>query len=109
MAVDQIQEVAGAHQLHPAKADQIGRQERRDGSESKRPQNAVPKGFTLLRPGQPEHENGQDHRVVGTEKTFESDEKSDREEVVRREHYSQYDAASGFPPRTNIDTPRIKT
>src|SRR5262245_16239096 len=99
MAVDQVQEIPGAYQLDPPEPYQIGRQQRRDAAESKRSQNTVTKGLTLLCLRQAEDEHGQDHRIVGAEKTFESDEKSDCEEVVRREHHSQYDAAGVLTPR----------
>ena len=47
--VDQVQQVAGADQLHPAEPDQIGRQQRRDGAEREGADDAVAQRLLLLR------------------------------------------------------------
>src|SRR5262245_40107383 len=101
MPVRQVQQVPGAQQLDPSDAYQIDGQQRGHGSKRERADDAVAQRLLLVALRQPKHEHGEDHRVVGTEETFERDEEGDCEEVGRRDH--ELPEYCG-----NVDTDRIK-
>ena len=52
-------------------------------AERERAEDAVAQRLLLLRLRQAEHQDGQDHRVVGAEQAFERDEQGDGDEVGR--------------------------
>ena len=79
----EIQQVAGAGELHPAEPDQVRGEKRRDGAKRERADDAVAQRLLLILLRQPQHQHGQHHRVVGAEKPLEHDEERDRDEIRR--------------------------
>ena len=95
----QIQQIPRPHQLHPAVINEVGRDQRGDDPEHECAKNSVAQRLTLLVPGQPEHENCEYQRVVGTQQPFEQDQQRDGQEIREMNVHS---AAVG------VDTERIK-
>ena len=83
MPVDQIEQITGAGELHPAELNEIDGQQRRHGTERKGAADPVSQRFALLRLGKAEHENREHHRVVGAQQSFEGDQERDGEKVGR--------------------------
>ena len=77
----EVQQVRGAGELHPAQADEVSRQQRRNGSERERPDDAVLQRVALIFLGQPEHEHREDHGVVSAQQPLVRDEQADGDEV----------------------------
>ena len=103
---DQVQQVAGADQLHPAELDQVDGEQRRDGAERERADDAVAQRLLLLRFGKAEHQDRQHHRVVGAQQAFERDQQADGDEVGRLRTSMREPRASIL--LLNVDTCRIK-
>ena len=79
----QVQQVAGADQLHPADRDQVDREQRREDAEDEGADDAVAQRLALLAARQAEHQDRQHQRVVGAEQPFEEHEQGDGDEISR--------------------------
>jgi hypothetical protein len=84
--VREIQEVESSEEFHPDHPHQVHRQQRGDDAERKCANEAVVERGAMLALGQAEHHHRNDEGVVGAEQSFESDEKSDGDEVGRLNH-----------------------
>src|SRR6185503_1756067 len=73
---------------HPAEADQIDGQQGGQAAENEGADDSVSEGLALLRLGESENENSEDHRVVGAQQSLERHEHGDRDEVGSLNHAS---------------------
>src|SRR5207247_5477486 len=103
MTIDQIQEIPRAEQLHPSEADEVRGEDRRQRPERERAEDPVSKRFALMRFGQPQHEHGQHHCVVGAQQPFERDEQRDSDQIGDLRH------VLGQNTTAEVDTLRIKS
>ena len=84
-------------ELHQRQLDHVRRQEDRHAAEQEGADNAVAERLLLLVARQAEHQDREDHRVVGAQKPFEQDEEGDGDEVGRREPGPGHREAAGSP------------
>src|SRR5205823_2175499 len=75
MAVDEIQKIRGADQLHRSQTNEKCRENRRDGPKRKGSEDPVTKRLALLWFREPEDQDGEDHGIVGAQQPFERDKR----------------------------------
>src|SRR5690606_17549951 len=75
------EEIGGANQHDDPYLDEVDGQHDGENAEDERPGNSVAERLALLVPGQPQHEHGEHHRVIGAEEALERHEHRDCQEI----------------------------
>src|SRR5688572_23100542 len=114
MVVRQVEEIDRAQQHDDLNVLQPHREQDRDDAEGKRADDAVAKRLALLGFWQAKDQHGEHHGVVSAEQAFESDEKSNCEEVGGRDVQAvprsyRSPAADWSRGRGRLDPTRIKS
>ena len=79
----EVQQIAGADELHPPEPNQVGGEQRGNRAEREGADDPVAQRLLLPVLRQPEDQHRQHHGVVGAEQSLEHDQEPDRDEVCR--------------------------
>jgi hypothetical protein len=74
-------------------------EQRREDAKGERAEDAVSERFALFAAREPQHEDREHQRVVGTEQSFEKDEQANRQKIGQVNIHQQW---------ANLDASRIK-
>jgi hypothetical protein len=81
MVVREIEKIEAPQKLHPTETDQVNGKERSGDAKHKRADEPVMKSFSMLPLREAQHHHGDDEGVVGAQKTFESDEERNGQQI----------------------------
>jgi len=105
--IRQPHQIERTQQLHQRQLDHVRREEDRDPSKQERSDDPVAERLLLLMARKSEHQDREDHRVVGAQKPFEKNEEADRDEVGRRKPGPRHTEAAGRPAASGRAQPLL--